>query len=58
MKNKKCKENWEKLPFTSEHLWLTDGSVHNNPTICKYCGMKHNDYQREILNKAVKNENN
>ena len=59
MKNKRCKENWKKSPFTSDHLWLTDGSSHNNPTVCKHCGMKHSDYRDKLLKKAIKfNENN
>lgn len=34
---KKCKENWKKIPFTSEHLWSAD--IHGIPSgPCVKCG--------------------
>lgn len=49
-----CKENWDKIPFTSEHIWLTDGSVHNNPTVCEKCGKSYQEWSDEVLKRTTK----
>ncbi len=41
-----CKENWEILPITSEHLW--QGDHHGLPSgKCKKCGKSYFDYCKE-----------
>lgn len=49
-----CKEYWDKLPFTSKHVFATDGTVHENPTRCIHCEKPHRKYQDECLERAKK----
>jgi hypothetical protein len=52
IKNKKiCREFWDSLPFTSEHIFKTDGSVHNNITVCEKCGKSIKEWEDEVLKK-------
>ena len=54
MPKKQCKENWDKIPFTSEHIFKTDGTPHKNPTYCEKCGKSYQEYDEELLEKSKK----
>jgi len=46
-KNKRCKEYWVKLPFTSEHLWRA--GIHGEPQgKCLNCGEDYQNYHRRF----------
>jgi hypothetical protein len=52
MNKETCKEYFDKLPFTSDHIFATDGTVHNNPINCIKCGKSAHQWEEEILEKA------
>lgn len=51
--SKKCKENWKKIPFDSEHLW--NGGIHGEITgNCLKCGYSVEKWSDKLLLKSKK----
>ncbi len=50
MKKKTCKEYWDKIPYTSEHLWHAD--IHGIPCgDCINCGMPNSKWHKKLNKK-------
>ena len=49
---KTCKENLSKIPFDSEHIFLTDDSPHHNPTYCEKCGKSYQEWEKKMFEQS------
>ena len=49
-----CEEYFKKIPFTSKHIFKTDGSVHNNLTNCEKCGLPYKKWLDKCLQHFIK----
>jgi len=47
MEKQICKENWDKIPYTSEHIWPADH--HNLPSgNCEKCGKSTKEWEEKL----------